>query len=364
MVKKFKIVQNLERKYNGENLPIRVRQDDVGTIIESQILTEENNPYDLTNCEVVFNIQPPSGWPVLGEKATIIDPNNGKISYSLTAKDTKIAGRAKSACFTINHNDIGTSESTGDIDLIVLPIPKITDDDLQTSTINFKNKIRGDSSPRRALSVTVRGKGTEPNTGRELFDVDLWQSGAPTNPEVGQDLYNNHNYQQDSLSFHWDTIHSLFYLFKIKPNTLKIKINNMFPYKNTYYNDYNKLVDQGSNYPNIYNDDGSLSLDWPQHQYSNEGYWDALHQINPDISLSGFTPLKTMELQLRNGDGTSYTQKYVTSFELDLRKNHFLTKDNELLLWISYDTLPHGNFDIAIFPNIECTQYYLPDSPD
>lgn len=362
MVKKFKIVQNLERKYNGENLPIRVRQDDVGTIIESQILTEENNPYDLTNCDVVFNIQPPSGWPVLGEKATIIDPNNGKISYSLSAKDTKIAGRAKSACFTINHNDIGTSESTGDIDLIVLPIPKITDDDLQTSTINFKNKIRGDSSPRRALSVDIRNKGVEPNTGRELFDVDLWQSGAPTDPEVGQDFYNNHNYPNDSLSVHW-LLNPCFYLFKIKPNTLKIKINNMFPYKYELA-DNNVLFDKGCSYPKIYNDDGSLSLDWHQNEYSNEGYWDAVHAINPDISLSGFTPLKTMEMQLKNGDGTSYTKKYVTSFEIDLRKNHFLTKDNELLLWIDSDETVHGYNDVAICPNIECVQYYLPDSPD
>ena len=363
MVKKFKIVQNLERKYNGENLPIRVRQDDVGTIIESQILTEENNPYDLTNCDVVFNIQPPSGWPVLGEKATIIDPNNGKISYSLTAKDTKIPGRAKSACFTINHNDIGTSESTGDIDLIVLPIPKITDDDLQTSTINFKNKIRGDSSPRRAIHVGgILVQGKEPNTGRYMFDVDLWGAGAPTDLEAGQYFYDDHNFSRDSDELVWNH-EPMFYLFKIKPNTLKIRINNMFPYKYTNHDDNNKVYDIGSNYPNIYNDDGSLSLDWRQNQYT-RGYYDALHEINPDISLSGVTPLKTMDLQIRNTDGTSSTKKYVTSFEIDLRKNHFLTKDNELLLWIEPDYVVYSNYNLSIYPNIECVQYYLPDSPD
>lgn len=359
MVKKFKIVQNLERKYNGENLPIRVRQDDVGTIIESQILTEENNPYDLTNCDVVFNIQPPSGWPVLGEKATIIDHKNGKISYSLSAKDTKIAGRAKSACFTINHNDMGTSESTGDIDLIVLPIPKITDDDLQTSIINFKNKIKGDSSPRRALSVSASHDGKDPNTGRELMSIDLWDHEG--GPEVEQDFYDNHNYQQDSDSIRW-SFNPCFYLFKIKPNTLKIKINNMFPYKYGLV-DNNIIYDQGSNYPQIYNDDGSLSLDYTQGRYA-KGYWDAVHEINPDISLSGFTPLKTMELQIKNQDDTYSTKKYVTSFEIDLRKNHFLTKDNELLLWINEDFIGGGNNDLAIFPNIECIQYYLPDDPD
>lgn len=371
MVKKFKIIQNLERKYNGENLPIVVRQDDVGTIIESQILTEENNPYDLTNCNVEFSIQAASGWPVIGEKAQTIDPANGKISYSLTAKDTQIAGKTKAAYFSIYHNDSDIVESTGNIDLIILARPKIKDSDLLSYTTNFKNKIAGDrSNPNWAGSFSFSNVMIDPDnpaSGRyrfTLFGTSILEMTQQNYDDTFKTDKNDiqmvwyqdpHNIQQYS--------NMLAYRFLIKPNTIKMRINNLFPHK-VIIGDKEIAPEN----PIMYKDDGSLDLEWNEHYYYTHGYMDQLIEIKADIALTGFTPLKETNLSVKQDNGTYKNISYVSSFELDFRKNRFLTKNNELIMAMPYyyvePAVTGTKFFVTPHPNIECVQYYLPENTD
>lgn len=371
MPKKFKIKQNLERKYNGENLPIVVRQDDVGTIIESQILTEENNPYDLTNCKVEFSIQAAYGWPVIGEKAQIIDPANGKISYSLTAKDTQIAGKTKAAYFSIYHNDSDIVESTGNIDLIILARPKIKDSDLLSYTTNFKNKIAGDrSNPNWAGSLTlawVMIDPDNPDSGRYRFTI----TNTCTNEMTQKNYDDAFKTDKNDIQMRWyqdphdisKYTNKLAYRFLIKPNTIKMRINNLFPHKVIIAN-----KEIAPDNPLMYKDDGSLDIEETDHFYATHGYMDNLIEIKADVALTGFTPLEETNLSVKQDNGTYKDISYVSSFELDFRKNRFLTKNNELIMIMPYYYVepaePGTKFFVTPHPNIECVQYYLPENTD
>ncbi|QHJ83652.1 MAG: hypothetical protein [Caudoviricetes sp.] len=371
MVKKFKIIQNLERKYNGENLPIVVRQDDVGTIIESQILTEENNPYDLTNCNVEFSIQAASGWPVIGEKAQIIDPANGKISYSLTAKDTQISGKTKAAYFSIYHNESDIVESTGNIDLIILARPKIKDSDLLSYTTNFKNKIAGDrSNPNWAGSLSlswVMIDPDNPDSGRYRFTITNTCTDEMTQKNYDDAFKTDKNdiqmrWYQDPHDISKYT-NKLAYRFLIKPNTIKMRINNLFPHKVIIAN-----KEIAPDNPLMYKDDGSLDIEGNDHYYATHGYMDNLIEIKADVALTGFTPLEETNLSVKQDNGTYKDISYVSSFELDFRKNRFLTKNNELIMIMPYYYVepaePGTKFFVTPHPNIECVQYCLPENTD
>lgn len=389
MVKKFKIIQNLERKYNGENLPIRVRQDDVGTIIESQIFTEENNPYDLTDCNVTFNMQATSGIPNLGEKAEIIDAVNGKISYSLSAKDTKIPGRPKSAYFTISYKNGEIIESTGDINLIILPIPKITDDDYIKAVSNFKDKIRGDlnSNPNFILRTSFVGYGNYPDDFVFGEDHPDDHTTPLKNYEISQLFYRDYSKTPLFVSPYNDNASAVhIFCFKCNPNTRKIVINNFnFAPIKAWDSNLSLVHPNGklvfiANGENI-NIQNMLNQHFPRIP-KNKAY---VAPISNTINNAGFEILK------------KDVNQQVTDFSIDLTKVNPLTEDGYLMLMagrglnnnheFSDDYFPRTdrdgrywhsktdseppitgeatsiqNFSLTPIPlNMTCTQYYLPD---
>ena len=376
MPKKFKIKQNLEKKYNGENLPIRVRQDDVGTIIESQIFTEENNPYDLTNCTVLFNLQPANGLPILGEQAVIKDAVNGIINYSLSSKDTRKAGKTKAAFFTITNKDNSVTESTGDIDLTILSFPKILDSDYIKIIGNFKGRKRLD---RNSNPNEIWMPYTSYNNTNTILRFDK----NPTVSEAPESIYkffNNPIYKflfvgsQDNADSSWvfynnlayitENVKQVWYLFKIDPRTVKIRINNLYtsdlPGKE--FNKTDNIVLFGP-LPQIYvvnntlgitDNVGDVSTNYKEFKPS------LCKDLTPDLNLSGYTPLQNETFP--NDVGVIDKRTYTSSFELDLNKNNFLTSDNYLILNIPLKNLAGtGMYFSCIAPQIECIQYYLPE---
>ena len=351
MVKKFKIIQNLERKYNGENLPIRVRQDDVGTIIESQIFTEENNPYDLTDCNVTFNMQATSGIPNLGEKAEIIDAVNGKISYSLSAKDTKIPGRPKSAYFTISYKNGEIIESTGDINLIILPIPKITDDDYIKAVSNFKDKIRGDlnSNPNFILRTQFTGYGA----GDDEYDFGYDTADALKNGEISQLFYRDYSKTPLFVSPEVDnSFNVIMFCFKCNLNSRKIVINNF------NFAPINKWVFNLTNhYPDgkiifVANGVGNMQNMYNQHKPAiprNKSY---VVPISNTINNAGFEILK------------KDINQQVTDFSIDLTKVNPLTEDGYLILMTTVGTNNNNEFSNDYFPRNDRTGIYWHSQTD
>ena len=378
MQKKFKIKQNLEKKYNGENLPIRVRQDDVGTIIESQIFTEENNPYDLTNCKVLFNLQPASGLPILGEQAVIKDAVNGIINYSLSPKDTRKAGKTKAAFFTITNKDNSVTESTGDIDLTILPFPKILDSDYIKIIGNFKGRKRLDrnSNPNEIWMADIVNSGYGDNV-KLTFDKDPAVSEAPesiykffNNPIYsfifarGQENADQSTVYHNHLAYIPENANSIFYLFKIDPRTVKIRINNLYngdltskevgSTNNTVLFGTCTQIFVANRSLGITDNVGDLGL-------SKKGFQKSLcKDLTPNLNLSGYTPLQNEAFT--NDPSINDKLTYTSSFELDLTKNNFLTSDNYLMLFSPRVNLAGtGIYFACIAPQIECIQYYLPE---
>lgn len=372
MVKKFKIIQNLEKKYNGENLPIRVRQDDVGTIIESQIFTEENNPYDLTNCTVLFNLQPASGLPILGEQAVIKDAVNGIINYSLSSKDTRKAGKTKAAFFTITNKDNSVTESTGDIDLTILPFPKILDSDYIKIIGNFKGRKRLDrnSNPNEIWMANMVYSDNNTLT----LNKDPAVSEAPesiykffNNPIYsfifarGQENADQSTVWYNHLAYIPENASNIFYLFKIDPRTVKIRINNLYNGDLT-----NNEIGFGGLFgmcTQIFVANRSLGItdnvgDLPG---GKKGFQKSLcKNLTPNLNLSGYTPLQNEAFS--NDTSINDTRTYTSSFELDLTKNNFLTSDNYLMLYTPAVFLGGtATYLACIAPQIECIQYYLPE---
>lgn len=365
MPKKFKIKQNLEKKYNGENLPIRVRQDDIGTIIESQIFTEENNPYDLTNCTVLFNLQPASGLPILGEQAVIKDATNGIINYSLSSKDTRKAGKTKAAFFTITNKDNSVTESTGDIDLTILPFPKILDSDYLKITSSFKGRKRLDrnSNPNEIWILNISPKDSTTSTFKS----------NPQEVETSDDVYelfNNPKEPFDKFKYVYTGVSfDLMYLFKIDPKTVKIRINNLYIGKSNgedIPDEYSFANTKGivSPIPQIYVANKMTGITDDVGNINGYGYKIFYNHsekyLTPDLNLSGYKPLQNESIDNK----TIYTN----SFELDLTKNNFLTSDNYLMLTVHSHYIPwkegspfNGYQCICVSPQIECIQYYLPE---
>ncbi|RHW46822.1 hypothetical protein DS832_04860 [Bombilactobacillus bombi] len=351
MVKKFKIIQNLEKKYNGENLPIRVRQDDVGTIIESQILTEDNNPYDLSKCSVTFNLQPATGIPVLGEKVTITDAIDGKISYSLSAKDTKHAGRVKSAFFTINNADNSIVESTGDIDLTIMPFPKITDADYLTKVSDFKGRVRGDFNSNPNFISFGNYSSADLNNNWTVTFNNILQKEAP------QEIYENLKF--DKLYYYLYSARRVgIYAIKILENATKIVIRN-FNFEG------NRGICILDNRFSVQNGDNIAINTYNNH----------IRLIKDNLNL--LPKLKPVKV---SKDG------YFVDFEIDLINSNYLSKDNYLILTNVegmnqgvaylrpcydeesgrfYEKLGNeqlGKKDAIEIPTkLTCTQYYLPD---
>lgn len=359
MPKKFTIKQRLDRKYNGENKPIIIRQGDMGTLIECQIFSEDNNPYDLTNCTVTFTLQGASGLPVLDEPCYIINTTNGFVRHAITQKDSRYAGKVKHAFFRISKANEGLIESTGDIDIIILEMPTITPDDYHKIISNFKGKTKGDLTNPNMIGLTFESE----NQRDKIFTI--------RQTEVRQEVYDAFN-DPNLTEMYMDSfaLLSVTYNFKIDPRATKVQINNI-SYKNPTFKKY--LFGQAG-LDNIRRPFDSI-LDCQrlcaESDYEQKFYNQPL--LTPKFKLGLYN-----QSNIKGVTGLKFdSYGYMTSFELDLTTTNYLTSDNYLLINVSSSDSTENITIQPTFPfnvngvnikrallfctQIECIQYYLPE---
>lgn len=351
-VKKFKVKLSLEKKYIGENIPVMLRQGDMGTIIEAQIFTEDNNCYDLTGYTVTFTIQGAGSIPVLNESCKIIDAKNGIVQHEITDKDSKHPGKVQHAFFQIKSSTSTVIESTGDIDIRILEMPRILPSDYIQEVSNFKGKVRGDWSNPNTMNLAWTGMNKE----YAYLNIVEWD----------QEIYNttDPNIYLRSLTIPVGGSERNLICFKINPKAEKVVISNLntgnfkgsMDLEIMYLQNVFKLGPERAN--------GQVQI---KGQFKEDHIW--LDQY--DIKKPGITKLKQ-----NTGCGVP------TGVEIDMKLNQdLLSADNYLAIniWPSnyyfdnpYDRtkvsqlkLIHngeGAFQhLAFFPQITCTQYYLPE---
>lgn len=360
MPKKFTIKQRLDRKYNGENKPIIIRQGDMGTLIECQIFSEDNNPYDLTNCTVTFTLQGASGLPVLDEPCSIIDTINGFVRHAITQKDSRYAGKVKHAFFRISKANEGLIESTGDIDIIILEMPTITPDDYHKIISNFKGKTKGDLTNPNMIGLTFESE----NQRDKIFTVKQ--------TEVRQEVYDAFNdpklteMYMDSM----DLCSGIIYNFKIDSRATKVQINNI-SYKST---DFKKYLFGQTGLDNIKRPFDSI-LDCQRQCAESDAEQKFYNQplLTPKFKLGLYN-----QSNIKGVTGLKFdSYGYMTSFELDLTTTNYLTSDNYLLIHVKSSESTESKTIQPTFPfilsgtsikrallfctQIECIQYYLPE---
>lgn len=359
MTKKFTIKQRLDQKYNGENKPIIIRQGDMGTLIECQIFSEDNNPYDLTNCTVTFTLQGASGLPVLDEPCSIINTTNGFVRHAITQKDSRYAGKVKHAFFRISKANEGLIESTGDIDIIILEMPTITPDDYHKIISNFKGKTRGDLTNPNRIGITFE-------SGNQRDHINTIRQ-----DEVRQEVYDAFN-DSNLTEMYMDTMQftSVTYNFKIDPRATKVQINNI-SYKSKSFKEY--LFGQ-SGVDNIKRPFDSI-LDC-QRLCAESDYEQKFY--NQPVLIPKFKLGLYNQNNIKGVTGLKFdSYGYMTSFEIDLTTTNYLTSDNYLLINVkatepTENTTIEPTFPFAIngvdtkkallfCTQIECIQYYLPD---
>lgn len=359
MPKKFTIKQRLDRKYNGENKPIIIRQGDMGTLIECQIFSEDNNPYDLTNCTVTFTLQGASGLPVLDEPCSIIDTINGFVRHAITQKDSRYAGKVKHAFFRISKANEGLIESTGDIDIIILEMPTITPDDYHKIISNFKGKTKGDLTNPNMIGITA----TVGDQSNKAYTI--------SQTEVRQEVYDAFNDPKlTEMYLDCFELRSVTYNFKIDPRATKVQINNI-SYKNPTFKKY--LFGQAG-LDNIRRPFDSI-LDC-QRLCAESDYEQKFY--NQPINYPKFKLGLYNQSNIKGVTGLKFdSYGYMTSFELDLTTTNYLTSDNYLLINVSSSDSTENITIQPTFPfnvngvnikrallfctQIECIQYYLPE---
>lgn len=363
-VKKFKVKLSLEKKYIGENIPVMLRQDDIGTIIEAQIFTEDNNCYDLTGNTVTFTIQGAGSIPVLNESCTVIDAKNGIVQHAITDKDSKHAGKVQHAFFQIKNSAGTVIESTGDIDIRILEMPRILPSDYIKEESNFQGKVRGDWSNPNTM-----------NMGTVYVD---YRGACFVATEWDQEVYNTTDpniYLRTIFPVGNSNVQNIICL-KIKPQADKVILRN---------------VCLGSYYPlNILNDIRIVNVrrlfkvgpERTEYYSTSTKYPDDNDVIlhNPfgtkPINKPGITVLKYNEVY----------KKLPQEIEIDMKLNqNLLSIDNYLVISVKvhdipfssngYDTSKISQYktikdpgngiiyrgNLLFFPQITCTQYYLPE---
>lgn len=359
----FHIKLDLDKSKPIINEPIGIRQNDGSvTTIVAEIFDHGQPATDL-GTEISFRCIRPNFTKYIDTKNIEISGNT--ITFKTSIELSKEPGLIKIAHFLIG------GDSTQDFLIDVKRGVFFTDDDYIKITSNFKNKIAGDrSNPNWAGSfsfLNVMLDPDNPDSGRYRFTI-FDNSMSEMTQQNYDDTFKNdkndiqmewyqdpHNIQQYS--------NMLAYRFLIKPNTIKMRINNLFPHKVIL--DDKEIAPEN---PIMYKDDGSLDLEWNEHYYYTHGYMDQLIEIKADIALTGFTPLKETNLSVKQDNGTYKNISYVSSFELDFRKNRFLTKNNELIMAMPFYYVSPAKtgtkFFVTPHPNIECVQYYLPENTD
>lgn len=351
-VKKFKITLNLDKKYNGENTPIMIRQNDMGSVIEAQILTEDNTPYNLSNCSVTFNLQGAGGLPVENEECSVSEPLSGIVNHAITAKDSKFAGKVRHAFFTITSGDKKIVESTGDIEIIILERPQIKATDYVSVVGTFKNKIAGNMSNPNILRYFSFAMENNPN-----------RYVSYPGPEMPQNVYDAFNTDTVAERYGaWYAGENLMYAFKIDPRATKVVIDNLSCERPGYAS---KILPQTFELYNLRKQINVLGSAGTA--VSRDEYID-LTLLTTEKTWSGITPLEL------NSNGL------LKKFEIDLTKLNCLSKDGYLAITamaldptapsIVHDpyflAMPHqstqGTSDVCIIETmLTCTQYYLPD---
>lgn len=355
----FHIKLDLDKSRPIINEPIGIRQNDGSvTTIVAEIFDHGQPATDL-GTEISFRCIRPNFTKYIDTKNIEISGNT--ITFKTSIELSKEPGLIKIAHFLIG------GDSTQDFLIDVKRGVFFTDDDCIKITSNFKNKIAGDrSNPNWAGSFSfsnVMIDPDNPDSGRyrfTIFDTSILEMTQQNYDDTFKNDKNDiqmewyqdpHNIQQYS--------NMLAYRFLIKPNTIKMRINNLFPHKVIL--DDKEIAPEN---PIMYKDDGSLDLEWHEHYSYTHGYMDQLIEIKADIALTGFTPLEETNLSVKQDNGTYKNISYVSSFELDFRKNRFLTKNNELIMAMPfyYISPPETGtkFFVTPHPNIECVQYYLP----
>ena len=359
----FHIKLDLDKSKPIINEPIGIRQNDGSvTTIVAEIFDHGQPAKDL-GTEISFRCIRPNFTKYIDTKNIEISGNT--ITFKTSIELSKEPGLIKIAHFLIG------GDSTQDFLIDVKRGVFFTDDDCIKITSNFKNKIAGDrSNPNWAGSFSfsnVMIDPDNPDSGRYRFTIfdngmsEMTQQNyddtfKTDKNDIQMEWYQDpHNIQQYS--------NMLAYRFLIKPNTIKMRINNLFPHKVIL--DDKEIAPEN---PIMYKDDGSLDLEWNEHYYYTHGYMDQLIEIKADIALTGFTPLKETNLSVKQDNGTYKNISYVSSFELDFRKNRFLTKNNELIMAMPFYYVSPAKtgtkFFVTPHPNIECVQYYLPENTD
>ncbi|UQS82614.1 phage baseplate upper protein [Bombilactobacillus folatiphilus] len=222
MSKVFNLKLSVGQQHFGENSPVIIRQNDVGTQISAQILTDDSTPYDLTDCTITFNIRICGGEAVTMEPATVVDAVDGKINYSLTTDDSKYAGNAENAYFRIENTKTSVIETTGQVDLRVLEAAMITDDDYIIKVSDFKHKTKGDF----AINPNLIGISWFVYANKDELYLQ-WPS-----DEISQKLYDKFNNPKPGVNIYEinnERSRYIIFAFKIPLNTTKILVKNFDP---------------------------------------------------------------------------------------------------------------------------------------
>lgn len=355
----FHIKLDLDKSKPIINEPIGIRQNDGSvTTIVAEIFDHGQPATDL-GTEISFRCIRPNFTKYIDTKNIEISGNT--ITFKTSIELSKEPGLIKIAHFLIG------GDSTQDFLIDVKRGVFFTDDDCIKITSNFKNKIAGDrSNPNWAGNFSfsnVMIDPDNPDSGRYRFTIFDYGMSEMTQQNYDDAFKTDKNdiqmeWYQDPRNIQQYS-NMLAYRFLIKPNTIKMRINNLFPHKVIL--DDKEIAPEN---PIMYKDDGSLDLEWNEHYSYTHGYMDQRIEIKADIALTGFTPLKETNLSVKQDNGTYKNISYVSSFELDFRKNHFLTKNNELIMAMPYYYVEPAKtgtkFFVTPHPNIECVQYYLP----
>lgn len=360
----FHIKLDLDKSRPIINEPIGIRQNDGSvTTIVAEIFDHGQPATDL-GTEISFRCIRPNFTKYIDTKN--IEVSGNTITFKTSTKLSKEPGLIKIAHFLIG------GDSTQDFLIDVKQGVFFTDDDYIKIIGNFKGRKRLDrnSNPNEIwMTNMVYGDNVT-----LTFNKDPAVSEAPesiykffNNPIYsfifarGQENADQSTVWYNHLAYIPENASNIFYLFKIDPRTVKIRINNL------YNGDLpNKEIGFGNlfgKYTQIFVANRSLGItdnvgDLPG---GKKGFQKSLcKNLTPNLNLSGYTPLQNEAFS--NDTSINDTRTYTSSFELDLTKNNFLTSDNYLMLFTQSVNLGGtATYLACIAPQIECIQYYLPE---
>lgn len=360
----FHIKLDLDKSRPIINEPIGIRQNDGSvTTIVAEIFDHGQPATDL-GTEISFRCIRPNFTKYIDTKN--IEVSGNTITFKTSTKLSKEPGLIKIAHFLIG------GDSTQDFLIDVKRGVFFTDDDYIKIIGNFKGRKRLDrnSNPNEIWMANMVSSDNNTLT----LNKDPAVSEAP---ESIYKFFNNPIYsfifargqENDDQSTVWynhlayipENTSNIFYLFKIDPRTVKIRINNLYNGDLT-----NNEIGFGGVFgkcTQIFVANRSLGItdnvgDLPG---SKKGFQKSLcKNLTPNLNLSGYTPLQNEAFS--NDTSINDTRTYTSSFELDLTKNNFLTSDNYLMLYTQAVYLGGTPTCLAcIAPQIECIQYYLPE---